>query len=109
MADSTLKSFRKLKDFDVNYLWCPVLNCYVYGRLMGKPVITNNSMAAIATTAKTVLFGDFSYYWIAEWEGLQLQRLNELYAETGHIGFRAFRRVDANVMLSAAIKYLAQA
>jgi HK97 family phage major capsid protein len=109
MADSTLKAVRKLKDGEGNYLWGPGLNGEVEGRLMGKPVITNNSMAAIATTAKTVLFGDFSYYWIAEWEGLQLQRLNELYAETGHIGFRAFRRVDANVMLSAAIKYLAQA
>ena len=109
MADSTAKYLRKLKDGDGMYLIGPGLNGEPSATLLGKPVIINNSMDAIATGKRTILFGDFSYYWIAEWDGLQMQRLNELYAETGHVGFRAFRRVDGNIMLANAFRALIQA
>jgi HK97 family phage major capsid protein len=66
-------------------------------------------MDEIATGKKTILFGDFGYYYIADWEGVGMQRLDELYAGTGEIGFRGYRRFDGNVMLSAAIKHLIQA
>lgn len=34
-----------------------------------------------------MLFGDFSYYWIADREYRSFERLNELYAANGQIGF----------------------
>ena len=34
-------------------------------------------------------FGDFGYYWIADRQGRAFQRLNELYAANGQVGFRA--------------------
>ncbi len=64
--------------------------------------------AAIAASAKTIAFGDFSYYWIADRQGRSFKRLNELYAATGQVGFLASQRVDGKLILSEAIKVLAQ-
>lgn len=107
-ADTTLKAVRKLKDGAGDYLWEKGFGAQPE-TLMGKPVIVNNSMATIATGADTILVGAFRYYSIADWPGLQIQRLNELYAETGHIGYRAFRRVDGNIMQAAAFRKLRMA
>lgn len=119
MNDATLQLVRKLKDsqnrylFEMNPFTSPGMTqigaaqgpagVTSSGMLLGKPVITNNSMATAAANAVTILFGDFSYYWIADWAGLEMQRLSELYAANGQVGFRAFRRVDAHLMLAAAI------
>lgn len=107
--DSTIKVIRKLKDSDGQYLWQPGLQAGQPDRLLGRPVITNNSMATIAASAKVVLFGDFSYYWIAEREGLVIKRLDELYAANGQVGFRAYKRFDGRVVLASAFKVLQMA
>ena len=63
-------------------------------------------MPAIAASAKTIAFGDFSYYWIADRQGRSFKRLNELYATTGQVGFLASERVDGKLILSEAVKTL---
>ena len=65
-------------------------------------------MPAIAADAKTIAFGDFSYYWIADRQGRSFKRLNELFATAGQVGFMATQRVDGKLILSEAIKVLAQ-
>ena len=74
--------------------------------------LTRTFVPAIAITlaadAKTVAFGDFSYYWIADRQGRSFKRLNELYAATGQVGFLASQRVDGKLILPEAIKVLAQ-
>ena len=55
------------------------------------------------------LFGDLSYYWIADREGRSFKRLNELFAATGQVGFLASERVDGKLVLSEAVKVLKQA
>jgi HK97 family phage major capsid protein len=108
MNDSTLKVIRKLKDGDGNYLWAAGLGGQP-DTILSKRVITNNAFPAIATGQSTILVGAFRYYRIASWPGLQIQRLVEKYADTGHIGFRAYRRIDANIMQAAAFRKLVQA
>lgn len=54
-------------------------------------------------------FGDFSNYWIADRAGRTLQRLNELYAGNGQVGFLATERVDGKVILSEGIQLLKMA
>ena len=54
----------------------------------------------------TMAFGDFSYYWLADRQGRSFQRLNELYAATGQVGFKATQRVDGKLILAEAIKVL---
>lgn len=87
-------------------MWQPGLTAGQPNTLLGKPVQISDDVAAIAASAKVALFGDFSYYWIADRQGRYFQRLNELYAANGYVGFRAFERVDGKLILSAAMKYL---
>ena len=108
LNDSTIKAIRKLKDNQGQYLWQPSLTAGAPDLLLGKPVRTSAYMPAIAADAKTVAFGDFSYYWIADRQGRSFKRLNELYAATGQVGFLASQRVDGKLVLPEAIKVLAQ-
>lgn len=108
LNDSTIKAIRKLKDNQGQYLWQPSLTAGAPDLLLGKPVRTSVYMPAIAADAKTVAFGDFSYYWIADRQGRSFKRLNELYAATGQVGFLASQRVDGKLVLPEAIKVLAQ-
>ena len=108
LNDSTIKAIRKLKDNQGQYLWQPSLTAGAPDLLLGKPVRTSAYMPAIVADAKTVAFGDFSYYWIADRQGRSFKRLNELYAATGQVGFLASQRVDGKLVLPEAIKVLAQ-
>ena len=79
-------------------------------RLYGFPVVVNNNMASsIATTAKTILFGDFSKFLIRDASALEVRRLDERYADQYATGFLAVGRRDGKVLQSAAIKRLTQA
>lgn len=107
MHDTVLAYIRKMKDAEGRYLWEPGLNGETNGTLMGRPIITNNSMdSAFTTGKKLVLFGNFNYYYIGDFAGFTIQRLVELYAATGQIGFRAHKRFDGHVMLSTAFQLL---
>ena len=75
--------------------------------LLNRPVYTSSFMPAIAASAKTILFGDLGYYWVADREGRSFKRLNELYAPTGQVGFLASERVDGKLILPEAVKVLA--
>ena len=108
LNDSTIKAIRKLKDNQGQYLWQPSLTAGAPDLLLGKPVRTSAFMPAIAADAKTIAFGDFSYYWIADRQGRSFKRLNELYAATGQVGFLASQRVDGKLILPEAIKVLEQ-
>ena len=65
-------------------------------------------MPTAAAGAKTIAFGDFKYYWIADRQGRSFRRLNELYATTGQVGFLGSQRVDGKLILPEAVKVLAQ-
>jgi len=108
-SDSTIKLIRKLKDFLGNYLWQPSIREGSPDTLLGKPVYTSAFMPAIEASAKSIAFGDFSYYWIADRQGRIFKRLNELYATTGQIGFIATQRVDGKLILPEAVQVLQQA
>ena len=87
LNDSTIKAVRKLKDSNGQYLWQPSLVAGTPDTILGRPVKTSAYMPAIAAGAKTIAFGDFSYYWIADRQGRSFKRLNELYAANGQVGF----------------------
>ena len=108
MNDSTFKAIRKLKDNQGQYLWQPSLTAGTPDTILNRPVYTSSYVPAIAAGAKTIAFGDFSYYWIADRQGRSFKRLNELFATTGQVGFMATQRVDGKLILSEAIKVLAQ-
>lgn len=103
-ADSTAKAIRKLKDADNNYLWQPGLTAGQPDTILNRPVVTSDNVPAMAANAKSIVFGDIKYYWIADRTGRVFQRLGELYAANGQIGFRAYQRVDGKLTLAEAVK-----
>jgi len=108
MHDLTVKAIRKLKDANGQYLWQPSIKEATPDTILGRPLLTSAYMPEMAANAKTVMFGDFSYYWIADRQGRIFRRLNELYAETGQVGFLATQRVDGRLTLPEAVKVLQQ-
>ena len=108
LNDSTIKAIRKLKDSNGQYLWQPSLTAGTPDTILGRPVKTSAYMPAIAAGARSIAFGDFSYYWIADRQGRSFKRLNELFAATGQVGFLASQRVDGKMILAEAVKVLVQ-
>ena len=106
MNDATVKALRKLKDGQGQYLWQPSVTLGTPDTILGRPVYTSVNMPTIAAGAKAILFGDLGYYWIADREGRTFQRLNELYAANGQVGFLASERVDGKLILPEAVKVL---
>lgn len=104
--DSTIKAIRKLKDGTGQYLWQPGLQSGQPDTILNRPVYTSSCMPEIAGGNKVMLFGDLSYYWIADRQGRSFQRLNELFAKNGQVGFRVFQRVDGKLTLPEAVKTL---
>lgn len=109
MNDATRKELSKVKTgvaSDLRYLWTEGLATGAPATLFGRPVISASNMPTLATGKKVVIFGDLSYYYVAERPGLGLTRLNELYAASGLVGFVANRRVDAELTQAEAVKHL---
>ena len=108
MNDATVKALRKLKDNNGQYLWQPGLTAGAPNTLLNRPVYTSAFMPALEAGAKSVLFGDLSYYWVADRQGRSFRRLGELFAPTGQVGFLATQRVDGRLILPEAVKVLQQ-
>jgi len=109
MNDSTIKEIRKLQDANDQYIWQPGMQAGEPDRLFGKPVYASGDMPATATGNVAVVFGDFSYYTIADRGPRVLVRLNELYAANGQVAFRIHERVDGATVLAAALHKITMA
>lgn len=106
MNDATISAIRKLKDQNGAYLWQPSLQAGQPDRLLGYDLYTSPYVPTMAAGALTVAFGDFKNYWIGDRAGRTVQRLNELYATNGQIGYVATERVDGKVILPEGIQLL---
>ncbi|MES2030852.1 MAG: phage major capsid protein [Pseudomonadota bacterium] len=110
MNDASLKIIKKLKDTQGRYLWMPGMT------IAGEPptinsfgYTVNQDMPAMAANAKSILFGDFSKYFIRRVAGVQVLRLTERYADFNQTGFLAFQRWDGNLVDAGThpLKYFA--
>lgn len=113
MANATLGAVRKLKDpatgvylFDVN---APA-GTGASGSLLGRPVFVDPTVPAVALSAKSVLFGDVSRYWVRSVRGLRFERSDHAAWSTDQIDFRAVWRADGNLVdTSGAVKHFSGA
>lgn len=101
--DSTIKAIRKLKDTTGQYLWQPGLKEGAPDTILNRPIYTSVYMPEIQSGNKIMAFGDMSYYWISDRQGRTFQRLNELFAVKGQVGFRIFQRVDGKLILPESV------
>lgn len=107
MGDSTEKVLRKLKNATTgDYLWQPGLTAGQPNTLLGRPVEVSDFMPTVAAGAKAIAFGDFSQYTIKDTLGMQMQVLDQLYAENGQVGFKGNERTDGRLIVPEAIQVL---
>ena len=104
--DSTVKMLRKVKSADGQYIWQPSVKEGTPDMIIGRPIYTSSYVPAIEAEAKVLAFGDYSFYWIADRQARMFQRLNELFATTGQVGYLATQRVDGKLILPEAVQVL---
>lgn len=110
--ETVLLQLMLLKDGNGRYLWKPGLEIGKPDTILGHEIYTSTYMPAItnvpATDAgkKVLLFGDFSYYWIADRTNRSMKRLDELFAVNDQVGFLGTQRVDGKLILPEAMQVL---
>jgi HK97 family phage major capsid protein len=108
LNDQTIAALRKLKDGNGTYMWQPALVAGEPDKVLGYPVYTSAYMPTVESGAKTIIFGDLSYYNIGDRGSRSFAELRELFAGNGMVGFVAKERVDGKLVLPEAIKVLQQ-
>lgn len=106
MHDQTISLIRKLKDGNGAYLWQPSVQAGEPDRLLGYDIYTSPYVPTVQAGALAVAFGDFKNYWIGDRQGRTVQRLNELYATNGQVGYISAERVDGKMMMPEGVKLL---
>lgn len=96
--DSTLKAIKKLKDVDNRPLWAPGIAVREPDTIDGDRYVINQDVAVMAANAKSILYGDFSTYWIRDVQDMTVLRLVERYADFLQVGFLAFQRTDGELI-----------
>lgn len=115
MNDSSLKVLRKIKDGSGRPIFVPGYEVGVPGgapdTLLGRPIQINQSMADMAANAKSILFGDFSFYIIRDVMEVEIQRYaDSAYAKKGQVGFLAWLRSGGNLIdVGGAVKLFVNA
>lgn len=98
-----LKAIRKLKDQNDQYLWQPGLANGSPATILDRPYrLSEFAPSTLSASQYVALFGDFSYYEIVETNLMELQILNELYAETNQVGVIMRTEVDGAPVLEEA-------
>lgn len=111
MADLTMRNIRKIKDTTGRPIFTPG---YEEGitedqpdRLMGKPIVINDDVPVMAANARSILFGDHSYYTIRDVNGsYSIRRFDDsAFALNGQVGFCGWMRTGGNLLDTAAVKF----
>lgn len=91
------------------FLWRPGLQAGEPDQLLGRPFFKSENVDAIGTGLKSMMIADFSYYMIADRGNFFVQRLDELFAANGQVGFLVTRRTEGKVTLADAGRTLLHA
>lgn len=98
MNRTTLGLVRKLQDGSGRYV-------FLSGNLLGHRVLVDPSMPDTATGAASVLFGDFSRYWVRQVNGVSFEASRDFHWDTDVTTFRAiWRATGATVDVTGALK-----
>jgi HK97 family phage major capsid protein len=110
MHDSVWLYVRKLVDSNGQPLFQESYRIPGEIRVHGFPLVISNSLNnAITTGLKTMVFGAMNKFLIRDVANIRIQRLDELYAANGAVGFTAWARTDSKILASGAIKHMVQA
>ena len=107
MKDTTVGVLRKIKDTTGQPIWSMGnIQQGVPATILGVPIYTDPFMPATAVNAKSIVFGDFSKYFVRLVGGVRFERSDEYAFNTDLVTFRALLRADAALIdLTGAVKY----
>jgi len=77
VKDSTMGVIRKIKDTTGQYMFQPSLVAGTPDTLLNKPIYVDPFMPAIATSGKSIAFGDMSQYFVRLAGGVRFERSDE--------------------------------
>ena len=110
MNDATVKKLRQILDGQSRPIFNPGYEVGVPGgapdTLLGYPITVNQDVAVMAASAKSILFGDFSYYTIRDAMDVSMFRFTDsAYTKLGQVGFLAWMRTGGNLIdVGGAVK-----
>jgi len=101
MNDGSVKQIRKILDSQNRPIFNPGYEQESPGgapdRLLGYPIQINQDVAVMAASAKSIAFGDFSFYKIRDVMDVTMFRFDDsAYAKLGQIGYLAWMRSGGN-------------
>lgn len=108
MRNETLTVIRKLRDSTGRYIFSTdvVPGSGSAGTLLNRPVYTDPNMPAIAASAKSILFGDLSRYWVRAVNGISFERSDDFAFDKDQAVFRCKARLDGKLIdTTGAVKY----
>ena len=105
MRDATVGGLRKLRDTTGQPIWQPSMQLGAPDLLLGKPIVTDPFMPAVATGAQSVAFGDFSQYFVRMVGGIRFERSDDFLFDSDMVAYRAVLRGDgALIDLTGCLK-----
>lgn len=109
LNNGTLGEVRKIKDTNGN----PIFDVEIppgtgaSGTLLGRPVYVDPNVATVGVSAKSILFGDFSRYWVRQVNGLRFDRSDDFAFDRDLVTFRGLARLDGAMVDTSAVKHFA--
>jgi len=106
-ADKTIGGFRLLLDSQNRPIWEPSVVLGSPDLLLGKPLVADPFVPAVATSAKSVFFGDFAQYVVRLVGPVRFERSDDFAFQTDLVSFRAIIRGDGSLIdrTGACMKY----
>ena len=113
MNDASVKVIRKIVDTQNRPIFVPGYDTLIPGAsgaapdvLLGYPITINQDVAVMAASAKSILFGDLSFYTIRDSMEISMFRFADSpYIKLGQIGFLAWMRTGGNLIdVGGAVK-----
>jgi HK97 family phage major capsid protein len=92
--DKTIGGFRKIVDSNGRPIWEPSMVLGSPDLLLGKPLVADPFMPAVATGAQSVAFGDFSQFFVRLVGGIRFERSDDFLFGSDLVAFRAVLRGD---------------
>jgi HK97 family phage major capsid protein len=105
MAKSGIAAARKLKDGAGNYIWTDNAVAGQPAQLLGYPVYENPAIPAVATGAKSVLFGHLPSFKARVAGGVQVAQSTDFAFNTDVTAYRGLIRCDGGLTHSTHIGY----
>jgi len=115
LNDASVKVLRKIKDGQSRPIFVPGYETGVPGgapdTLCGYPITVNQDVVSMAASAKSIAFGDFSFYYIRDVMAVEMFRFTDsAFTKKGQVGFLAWMRSGGNLIdVGGAVKLFVNA